>query len=269
MQPIKKELLLYLDESGSRDPDRHPKQSADAPDWFGIGGVLVSAEDKSSIESTMSAFRTRWPQMGDTPLRSYDIRNKTGRFRWLSQLGESSLLTFYEDLSSTMTSLPIVVTGCVVHRPGYNQRYLQEYGPRRWKLCKTAFHIAVERAAKYAVHHGARMRVYVERSDKATESQLKSYYSEMRQAGQPFNAQTSAKYQPMQADQLKQTLYDFEVKTKNSQLMQLADLVLWPICRGGYVPTDRAYSLLQKNGKLIDVHCTEQNGLLGIKYSCF
>lgn len=269
MQARKPEFLLYMDESGSRDPDRHPRQQAYSPDWFGIGGILVKASDKSSIEAAMDAFRMRWPQMGAHPLRSYDIRNKTERFRWLSQLDETSLTAFYEDLTAMIAGLPIVVTGCVVHRPGYNQRYLQQYGPRRWKLCKTAFHIAVERAAKYAMFHGARMRVYVERSDKVTEKQLKGYYDEMRQTGQPFNVQTSAKYQPMPANQLRQTVYDFGVKTKESQLMQLADLVLWPICRGGYVPDDRVYGLLKSNGKLLDAHCTQANGLQGIKYSCF
>ena len=269
MHARKPEVLLYMDESGSRDPDRHPREIVDVPDWFGIGGILVNVGDKPAIEQTMEAFRKRWPQMGDHPLRSYDIRNKKGRFRWLSQLGEVSLSAFYKDLSAMMADLPIVVVGCVVHRPGYNQRYLQQYGPRRWKLCKTAFHIAVERAAKYAMLHGARMRVYVERSDKVTEKQLKGYYEEMRQAGQPFNVQTSAKYQPMPVDQLRQTVYDFGVKTKESHLMQLADLVLWPICRGGYVPDDRAYGLLKSTGKLLDAHCTHANGLLGIKYSCF
>jgi len=269
MQVRQPEFLLYMDESGSRDPDRHPRQQANVPDWFGIGGILVKATDKSHIEAAMDAFRLRWPQMGEHPFRSYDIRNKTERFRWLSQLDEATLLAFYADLSTMIASLPIVVTGCVVHRPGYNLRYLQQYGSRRWKLCKTTFHIAVDRAAKYAMLHGARMRVYVERSDKVTEKQLKGYYDEMRKAGQPFNAQTSSKYQPMTADQLRKTVYDFGVKTKESHLMQLADLVLWPICRGGYAPNDRAYDLLKSTGKLLDAHCTAANGLLGIKYSCF
>jgi hypothetical protein len=269
MQARQPEILLYMDESGSRDPDRHPREKSDTPDWFGIGGILVKATDKYGIEATMDAFRLRWPQMGDNPLRSYDIRNKTKRFRWLSQLDEVTLKAFYEDLSAMIACLPIVVTGCVVHRPGYNKRYLDRYGPRRWKLCKTAFHIAVERAAKYAFHHGARMRVYVERSDKITEQQLKGYFDEMRNAGQPFNSDTSAKYQPMPAEQLRPTLFEFGVKTKGSQLMQLADLVLWPICRGRYSPDDRAYCLLQSSGQLLDTHCNQDNGLMGIKYSCF
>jgi len=132
------EILLYMDESGSRDPDRHPREQADSPDWFGIGGVLVKATDKAGIETAMDDFRLRWPQMGEHPFRSYDIRNKTGRFRWLSQIDETSLTAFYDDLSAMIASLPIVVTGCVIHRPGYNERYLEQYGIRRGKFCKTA-----------------------------------------------------------------------------------------------------------------------------------
>jgi len=269
MQSRKPEMLLYMDESGSRDPDRHPRQKSEVPDWFGIGGILVKAGDKPGIEAAMNAFRLRWPQMGDGPLRSYDIHHKTGRFRWLSHMDEASCTAFYDDLSAMIAELPIVVTGCVIDRPGYNERYFEQYGARRWKLCKTAFHIAVERAAKYASHQGARMRVYVERSDKVTEDQLKGYFDEMRNTGQPFNSETSAKYQPLPADQLGPTHVEFGVKSKESQLMQLADLVLWPICRGRYAPDDRAYGLLKSNRKLLDAHCTQANGLMGIKYFCF
>lgn len=263
------EFLLYMDESGSRDPDKHPRQTTAEPNWFGIGGILVRAADKPRIEVAMAALRGRWPQIGDQPFRSYDIRNRSGRFRWLADLEEGELQAFYDDLSNMIASQPIVVLGCVVHRPGYNERYLKKYGSRRWKLCKTAFHIAVERAAKYVCHHEGRMRVYVERSDKATEQQLKSYYEAMREVGAPFSQQTSEKYHPMPVDALRPTLLEFGVKTKESNLMQLADLVLWPICRGGYVPEDRAYQLLQSKQLLLDSHCTQENGLLGIKYFCF
>lgn len=51
--------------------------------------------------------------------------------------------------------------------------------------------------------------------------------------------------------------------------MQLADLVLWPVCHDGYNPNHRAYADLIGAGKLLDVQCTPENGLLGVKYSCF
>ena len=51
--------------------------------------------------------------------------------------------------------------------------------------------------------------------------------------------------------------------------MQIADLVLWPVCKGGYDPADRVYAFLKKEKKLLDCVCTSTNGLLGTKYYCF
>ena len=168
-----------------------------------------------------------------------------------------------------MCSLPIVVHATVVDRPGYNKRYLQEYGPRRWSLCRTAFKIAVERAAKFARAEGARLRVFVEQSDRPNETRLKGYFNALRQDGPPFNQETSAKYGPLTPTALKETLLEFGVKTKTSVTMQVADLALWPVCHGRYHPDNLSLVALTESGKLLDARCTETNGVLGIKYSCF
>lgn len=207
--------------------------------------------------------------MGEEPLHSYDIRNKSKAFRWLKDLSEDELTRFYQGISDLVASLPVTVAGCVVHRPGYNARYMQPYGPRRWKLCRTAFNIAVERGAKFAAHHGARLRVYVERTDRETEAQMKTYFDQLRQGGAPFDASRSAKYNPLGPNVLADTLYEFKVKTKASDLMQLADLCLWPICSVAYNTDNKTFALLKQSGKLMDHHCTPDNGLHGIKYSCF
>ncbi len=264
-----KEILLYVDESGSRDPDRRPKIGSTDPNWFALGGVLLQAEDKTDADQRLEQFRKRWPEMGASPLHSYEIRNRTKQFRWLAEVSEERSNRFYEDLGRMMVDLPVFGVACVVDRPGYNHRYESTYGTRRWKLCRTAFHILVERVAKYAHAHDSRLRVFIERSDKCTEAQLKSYYDAMVSNGLPFDAGRSAKYQPLSVDALRRTLYEFRVKTKASDLMQVADLMLWPICKGGYEPEHRTYQELVKRGKLLDAKCSAGNGLLGIKYSCF
>lgn len=211
----------------------------------------------------------RWPEMKDSPLHSYEVRNRAGGFRWLQAASAARTNAFMQDLTGLMTQLPILVLACVVDRPGYNARYKERYGPARWELCRTAFTIAVERAAKFAQQDGRRLRVYTERSDKQTEKRLKGYYDAMRSVGAPFDAATSSRYRPLTAEALASTLIDFEVKTKSSRLMQIADMALWPACKGGYDTTDRAFIALKEAAKLLDAHCTEQNGLQGIKYSCF
>lgn len=266
---MRNEFHFYMDDSGSRDPDKNRNADPNSPPWFGLGGLIVHSSEVALAKDSLSDFRSRWPELKDHPLRSYNIRNMTGSFRWLADASMTRRREFFDDLTSTMLSLPVHGMACVVDRPGYNERYREIYGQRRWKLCKTAFNIAVERAAKYARFHGARLRVFIERSDRATETQMRSYYDDMRAHGLPFDQSKSAIYAPLCADGLRETLYEFDVKTKNSVLMQAADLMLLPLCKGGYNADERIFAALKAAGKLLDCRCNAENGLLGIKYSCF
>jgi hypothetical protein len=257
-----------MDDSGSRDPDRSRKTDPNAVDWFGLGGVIVREEDVSLIQSRVRQFRSRWPN-SEAPLHSWEIRSHKDGFSWLRGATPTKRTRFLDELTELMCSLPIVVHATVVDRPGYNRKYMQEYGPRRWKLCRTAFNVAVERAAKFARSEGARLRVYVEQSDKQTEAMLKGYFDAIRKEGLPFKAETSAKYSPFGQAELASTLLEFAVKGKDSIPMQIADLALWPVCKGRYRPDNIALIKLTESGKLLDAKCTETNGLFGIKYSCF
>ena len=65
---------------------------------------------------------------------------------------------FYEDLYQLLRAAPVTGLACVIDRPGYNARYREKYGRQRWSLCKSAFTISVERAAKYARSLDCRLR---------------------------------------------------------------------------------------------------------------
>lgn len=133
-----------------------------------------------------------------------------------------------------------------------------------------SFTIAVERAAKYALSQGARLRVFVESSSRPDEKKLKAYYENLRGVGNPFDPTRSSGYKPLAQQELGQALFEFRVKQKSSPIMQIADLYLYPICKAGYDPTHPAYRCLCDNKKLID-QLVDPNDLatLGIKYSCF
>jgi hypothetical protein len=257
-----------MDDSGSRDPDRSRTTDPGLVDWFAMGGVIVREDDGPLIEARVQEFRARWPHP-EAPLHSWEIRARKDGFAWLRNVSETKYLRFMQELTDLMCSLPIVVHATVVDRPGYNKRYMQEYGPRRWSLCRTAFKIAVERAAKFARSEGARLRIYVEQSDRPNERRLKEYFDKLRAEGLPFKPDTSAKYTPMTADELRATLLEFRVKTKASIATQIADLALWPVCKGKYHPDNIALIALTRAGKLLDAKCIPGSGLLGIKYSCF
>lgn len=257
-----------MDDSGSRDPDRDRSIDPSVVDWFGLGGIIVREEDVDDLEARVREFRHRWPNP-DAPLHSWEIRARKKGFAWLRTTSKAKQERFLAELTDLVCSLPIVVHASVVDRPGYNKRYMTEYGPRRWSLCRTAFKIAVERAAKFAASRDSRLRVYVEQSDRPNEARLKGYFNSLRSEGPPFNKETSSIYSPLGADELAKTLLEFRVKTKGSVAMQVADLALWPVCKGRYQPENQSLIALASNGLLLDAHCTVENGLLGIKYSCF
>lgn len=169
-----------------------------------------------------------------------------------------------------MRDSPVTGIACVVDRPGYNARYQEKYLENRWMLCKTAFCVVVERAAKFARSEGAKLRVLPEKCNKSEDAALKSYYDEMRLKGLPFDSERSDKYGPMRQDELAETLYELRFKAKTSPLSQLADLFLWPICMGGYHAGNKPYRRLIDDGKLIECLLPpESHAKLGSKYSCF
>jgi len=262
-------INFYLDDSGTRQPDNNPGVApAHGNDWFALGGVLVNEEDDDEVRRLHSDFCKLWKI--EKPLHSHEIRSRRKNFAWVGKLGETDKKTFYDSLSDLMLNAPVIGLACVIDRPGYNKRYKEKYGDNRWQLCKTAFSIAVERAAKYARENDRRVHVFPERCNKADDALLKSYYVDMKTNGMPSEPANMGKYGPLTKDEFQLRLARFEPKGKSSPVMQFADLYLWPICMGGYDRKNRPYHLLKENGKLIEHHI-ELAAIpqLGTKYSCF
>jgi Protein of unknown function (DUF3800) len=262
-------ICLYLDDSGTRHPDHKPgRQASHGRDWFALGGYLIEQEKEGVLRDLHKAFCAKWQI--STPLHSSEIRARSGSFRWLNERSPDEQARFYEELYQLMVLVPAVSIACVIDRPGYNARYREKYGNQRWELCKTAFSVVVERAAKHAAKRDRKLRVWAERSDKASDAKLKAYFDTMRANGMPFDAQNSTRYAPLGAEALSSVLYDFKTKYKMSPMAQLADLYLWPMAIGGYDPTNRPYARLKADGKLIDSVLRQQDlAAEGIKYSCF
>lgn len=257
------EFRFYVDDSGTRHPDKKSGQPTGYPDWFALGGILIHKDNELQAREAYEEFCDQWEIT--YPLHSAEIRHRTGNFVWLQDPNKNR--QFVDSLSRFLLNLPVVGHACVVDRPGYNARYKEKYGRDRWSLCKTAFSIAVERASKYARSRGARLRVLVERSSKNDEEALKSHYEALRVRGSPFNPDTSAKYSPLEQGSLRETLAEFRVKHKSSPLMQIADLYLYPICQGGYNKAYPPYRMLTEHARLID--CVVDGDDLKVKYSCF
>ena len=116
--------MLYLDDSGTRHPDRIGQVEERRYDWFALGGVIVNDEDYAQARDLIEKFRSRWPEMGSTPLHSWEIRNSAKDFTWL----ETKKDAFLGDLQSALLALPVIGIACVIDRKGYNARYQERYG---------------------------------------------------------------------------------------------------------------------------------------------
>jgi hypothetical protein len=260
-------LRFYMDDSGTRRPNHEPLVlGLHEPQHFALGGILIRDEDVSAVKQAHSDFCSRWRI--SYPLHSVDIRNRSKNFGWL-RLHPESRDPFLEDLERFLTGIPVVGLACVIDRPGYDDRYRLKYGRNQWHLCQTAFVVAVERACKYAMKEGRRLRVCPEQCSKAEDGRLRQYFENMRTQGHPFSAETSAPYGPLSKHDFSSVLYEIEFKTKASQLAQIADLYLWPMAKQGY-GTNRPFTSLRTAGRIIDCHLSADELLAcGVKYSCF
>lgn len=260
---------FYIDDSGTRHPDHKPHLAHHRNDYFALGGILINDEDRTYAESLIDQFCQRWPQLGDAPLHSVEIRACSRNFKWLGK-DEEVKQKFFSDLETMLFALPVIGLACVIDRPGYNKRYVEKYGREQWMLCKSAFTIAVERAVKHAMQLDRKLRVYVEKCSKTDDKVVADYYKALKANGHCFDQANAAKYAPLQTVIYQKTLYEFKTKEKSSRLMQIADIFLWPISMGGYHKENRPYTQLMQAGKLIECHLApEELPARGSKYYCF
>jgi hypothetical protein len=261
-------LNFYMDDSGTRAPNHQASQISIArPDFFAMGGILIADEDEAAARALHESFCFRWGI--EYPLHSVEIRHSSQNFKWL-QRGTHDYQAFMWDLTRMLSEMRIVGLACVIDRPGYEARYRQRHGRRQWHLCKTAFTIAVERAAKHALSHGRRLRVLPERCGDSEDGRIREYFHEMRLKGAPFDPKSSAAYSPLTPSELAATLYELRFKSKSSPMAQVADLLLWPMAIAGYDADYRPYAELERAGKFIECQLPERLWAeRASKYSCF
>lgn len=261
-------LHLYIDDSGTRRPDRKVVEPrADGMDHFALGGILIEEEKIGALIDAHGAFLARWDLNG--PLHSTKIRGRRGSFSWLAN-DEKIEVEFLEDLEKMLLALPVLGMACVIDRPGYQARYAEKH-PQPWLLCKTAFAILIERSAKYAKQCGARLQIYFEQAGEAEDRAIEDYLKSLRSEGMPFAPETSAPYEGLKPEEFKEIILGRPNRiTKKVPMAQVADLLLYPIAKAGYDDSYGPYCKLVAAKRLIDAEFSEEEiPKLGIKYSCF
>ncbi|NPD70445.1 hypothetical protein HN018_19455 [Lichenicola cladoniae] len=264
--------VLHIDDTGSRHLDKLVARPNEHPQWFALGGMLVKQEDEQTCKVMHSSLYARWPKMNG-PLHLTDMRARRGGFSWLEGESPDSQKAYWKDYETFLSSLPVIGMACVIHRPGYLARgYGSRTGDAKWNLCRSAFGIVVERAAKFAHARGHRLRVEYEGSNKEADHALRGYFALLKSGiGVGFNPASSAGYQTLDQASVAMTLIDMERKDKKSRLMQIADSYVYAIAKEKYDPSFGLSVALRSSGRFIEHHLmeTEEDRTHGIKYYCF
>lgn len=237
-------------------------------DCFALGGILIFEEDIDALIKSHKSFMSKWEL--DYPLHSSRIRGHRGSFSWLRTQPERAE-PFLADLQKFLLAQPVLGIACVVDRPGYVARYSERYGGEPWLMCKTAYAILLERAAKHARRMNAQLEVFFEQAGKVEDRDIKTYTRLLKRNGMPFSAETSEAYGALKADDFKALILgEPRERTKKTPMIQVADLYLYPMVKGGYDPDYAPYRALMDAARLIDaVLSSEDRPVTGIKYSCF
>jgi hypothetical protein len=266
--PKRPEYHLFIDDTGSRDPDHEqPEQRRDGMDCFGLGGFLIKEEDIEDLKARHAAFCAS--HNITYPLHSHKIRGGRGDFGWLKKPERARV--FFPELDDFILGLPVIGVAVVIDRPGYVARYKEQYAERLWLMCKTAYSILIERAAKYADSQGRVLRVFFEESGKHEDRDLIQYAKDLKRVGMPFDGSNSAAYGSLSAEDFRRIVMgEPKRRTKATPMLQIADLILYPMAKAGYEPTYRPYVDLMAAGKVIDALLPPSDRpSLGVKYSCF
>lgn len=261
-------IHLYIDDSGSRNPDSDPQPRNDGMDCFALGGILIEESHIAELIKAHKDFAAKYSLA--YPLHSTKIRGKRDNFTWLGK-DTARADEFMADLESMILSLPALGIACVIDRPGYHTRYAEKYR-EPWMLCKTAYAILVERAAKYADSKGAKLEIYFEQAGGKEDKAIMLYAKSLRVDGMPFeDGGRAAGYANLvPADFGRIILGEPHRVTKKVPMIQFADMLLYPLAKAGYEPDYPPYRKLIDEGKVIDATLNAGDvKSLGVKYSCF
>lgn len=265
---MKKHYYLYIDDSGTRFPDRQESNRDDGMDHFALGGILIEKDNEKILLQKYKNFCSKWNIT--YPLHSTKIRGMRDTFSWLEDSAKRKE-DFLEELNNFLIDIPVIGFAAVIHRPGYNKRYEEKYGDKRWLMCKTTFSILIERVAKYVFEQEGTFEIRFEQTGKREDRAIIQYARDLKNVGSPFNQETSGRYNEFISSDYKKVLMGEPRRgTKSNLFIQIADLYLYPMAKRGYDSEYRGWKNLFDNKKVIDALLVENLwNEKAIKYSCF
>lgn len=262
-----KTCTFYMDETGNRHHDKKADASRINKDWFAFGGVIVRSEDAENMKQSVRDFGSRWRLR--TPAHITDMLAQKKGFAWLGTRSQEEVEKFWDDWRRVLCDSPAIGLGCVIDRPGYVKRgYLESYNDK-WLLCRSAFDIAVERAAKIARLEDRKLHIVFE-SDPAMNDKVKSYFQNLKTNGLAFDGERSNRYAPLTKEQFAETLGRIDHKPKEHPILQIADSYIYAIARHKYEQRYWLWRHLRDRKRIADFAVPDgMSKTLGVKHYCF
>ncbi len=263
-----KHYYLYIDDSGSRFPDKNSEKRNDGMDHFALGGILVESNNRDVLKKKYIEFCQKWQI--HYPLHSTEIRGMRRSFSWLEKSSKQKD-KFLEELTNFLVEIPVIGFAAVIHRPGYNFRYKYKYGDKRWWMCKTTYSILIERVSRYVKDNNGTFEIRFEGVGPKEDKAIIQYAKDLKNIGSPFDPFTSNKYNPLKKEDYKKIILgEPRQRFKENLFIQIADLYLYPMVKRKYDPSYKSWNILFDNKKVIDSFVEEIDlNDKGIKYSCF
>ena len=260
-------FTLYMDETGNRHPDKRSDASRQGRDWFGFGGILIRGEDNDAARDLLAEFAKKWRLRG--PAHITDMLSEKKNFAWLGRLAQEDKDEFWADWKNVLCTANVIGLGCVVDRPGYVARGYLEKHDDKWLLCRSAFDITVERAAKIAILEGRKLHIVFEQ-DAGINSTITGYFDNLKANGLAFDESNSSRYRPFSVEDFSKTLGRVQHKPKAHPLLQFADSYIYAMSRYGYDKNFGLYRHMRDRKRIADF-AVPQDHLpnLGVKYYCF
>ena len=264
---MKRPFTFYMDETGSRHPDKKADASRAGKDWFGLGGVLIRGEHNDHARQLVSQFAGRWKLQ--SPAHLTDMMAERKGFAWLGRRKQEERDQFWRDWHATLVDAQVIGLGCIVDRPGYVARGYLEKHPDKWLLCRSAFDISVDRAAKIARREGRKLHIVFEQ-DPGINDIMHGYFANLKEKGLAFDASNSGKYTPLSRDEFAETLGRIQHKPKSHSLLQIADSYIYAMARYRYDKKYPMYRHLRDHLRIADFALpNECLPHMGVKYYCF
>lgn len=260
-------FTLYMDETGSRHPDKKQDSSRAGRDWFGFGGFLIRGEHNDGARILVQDFAKKWKLKH--PAHMTDMLAEAKGFSWLGRTAQATRNEFWRDWEQVLCSVEAIGIGCVIDRPGYIARgYLENYKDK-WLLCRSAFDITVERAVKIAKSEDRKLHVVFEQ-DPGINSTVSEYFHNLKANGLAFDKESSKSYQPLQQSDFEHTLGRIQHKPKSHELLQIADSYIYALARYKYDKKFWLYRSLRDHKRIADFFVPPgMSKTLGVKYYCF